>query len=116
MNENLSGRSTQEPTIFIGRWTVKIMYSLQEGPQRHGRLRRRLGNASQRMLTRTLRNLESAGLVTRQVLRSKPVAVEYSLTKLGRTFIVPLASICRWADRHHKELSAIVRLHKTGSK
>src|SRR5262245_3167632 len=39
------------------------------------------------MLTRTLRNLESSGLIARRVTTSKSIAVEYSLTKPGRTFI-----------------------------
>jgi DNA-binding HxlR family transcriptional regulator len=97
-------------TIFIGRWTAKILSSLKERPHRHGELRRRLGSVSQRMLTRTLRNLESTGLIERRVTRSRSIAVEYSLTKLGRTFIAPLTSICRWANHNNKELSAVVRL------
>ena len=112
MKDRLGRGSEMVPTLFIGKWTVKILYSLKKGPQRHGRLRRGLGNISQRMLTRTLRNLESVGLIARQVTRSKSVAVEYSLTKLGRTFIIPLSSICRWANRHHKELRAIARFSK----
>jgi len=107
MKDILSQGSEIVPTIFIGKWTVKIMYSLRQRPQRHGQLRRSLGGVSQRMLTKTLRNLESSGLIARQVTRSKSVAVEYSLTKLGRTFIIPLGSICRWANRHHKELRAL---------
>ena len=113
MRDRLGGGSEVLPTLFIGKWTVKIMYSLKKRPQRHGQLRRGLGSISQRMLTRTLRNLESAGLITREVTRTRSVAVEYSLTKLGRTFIIPLGSICRWANRHGKELSAVVRLQKT---
>jgi len=112
MKEKPGLASVTLPTLFIGKWTVKIMYSLKEKPHRHGQLRRRLGNVSQRMLTRTLRNLESAGLISRHITRSKSVAVEYSLTKLGRTFITPLSGICGWADRHHTELNAIVRLRK----
>lgn len=104
-------RSTDVPTIFIGKWTVKIVDSLIHGARRHGQLRRDLGNISQRMLTRTLRNLERSGLIARQVTGSKSLAVEYSLTALGRTFVVPLNGVCRWADRHDKELSAVVRLH-----
>lgn len=103
------------PTLYIGKWTVEIIYSLKEKPYRHGQLRRRLGNVSQRMLTRTLRNLESAGLIARQVTRSNSIAVEYSLTKLGKTFIVPLSSVCRWANRHNKELS-VTRLLKSHEK
>lgn len=97
-------------TIFIGKWTVKILYLLREHPHRHGQLRRRLGNISQRMLTRTVRNLESGGLISRQGTQSNTVAVEYALTRLGKTFIVPLGSLCRWADQHGKALSATVRL------
>ena len=58
-------------SIFIGRWTPRILFSLRERPYRHGQLRRRLGRASQRMMTRTLRNLESAGLIARRVTQSK---------------------------------------------
>jgi len=97
-------------TIYIGKWTAPILSSLREKPHRHGQLRRRLGSVSQRILTRTLRNLESAGLIARRVTRSKSVAVEYSLTPIGRAFVRPLASMCQWANRYHKELSATVRL------
>jgi DNA-binding HxlR family transcriptional regulator len=116
MKKKLGPESKMVSTIFIGRWTAKILSSLKERPHRHGELRRRLGSVSQRMLTRTLRNLESTGLIARRVTRSKSIAVEYSLTKLGRTFIAPLTSICRWANNNHKELSAVVRLLETNQK
>jgi len=45
------------------------------------------------MLTRTLSNLESAGLIARRVTQSKAITVEYSLTKLGRTIIAPLGYV-----------------------
>jgi DNA-binding HxlR family transcriptional regulator len=65
------------------------------------------------MLTRTLRRLESAGLIARRVAQAKPAAVEYSLTKPGRTIIAPLRDMCRWARRYRKEVSAEVRLHES---
>jgi DNA-binding HxlR family transcriptional regulator len=94
--------------IFIGRWTPKVLFSLKERPHRHGELRRHLGSVSQRMLTRTLRNLESAGLIARRVTGSRAIAVEYSLTQLGRTIIAPLRGMCRWARRYFREVSADV--------
>jgi DNA-binding HxlR family transcriptional regulator len=97
-------------TIYIGKWTVSVLSSLGEKPYRHGELRRHLGSVSQRILTRTLRNLESAGLIKRCVTRSKSVAVEYSLTPVGKTFMKPLTNICRWANRYDKQLSATIRL------
>jgi len=97
-------------SIFIGKWTPKILLSLNEGPYRHGQLRRRLESVSQRMLTRNLRNLESTGLIARRVTRSNVIAVEYSLTRLGRTLIVPLGGMCRWAKRYRRKVTAEVHL------
>jgi DNA-binding HxlR family transcriptional regulator len=76
--------SRMVPAIFFGRWTPKVLFSLKEKPDRHGQLRRNVGSVSQRMLTRTLRKL---ALIARRVTRSKAIAVEYSLTRLGRTLI-----------------------------
>jgi DNA-binding HxlR family transcriptional regulator len=100
--------SKTSPPIFIGRWTPKILFSLKEKPHRHGELRRHLGSVSQRMLTRTLRNLEATGLIARRVTSSKAIAVEYSLTRLGMTIITPLAAMCRWAKRYGRDVSADV--------
>jgi DNA-binding HxlR family transcriptional regulator len=94
-------QETKTPSpIFIGRWTPKVLFSLKERPHRHGELRRHLGSVSQRMLTRTLWNLESTGLIARRVTGSKAIAVEYSLTQPGRTVIAPLEGMCRWAKRY----------------
>jgi DNA-binding HxlR family transcriptional regulator len=110
---NTTQESKVASSIFIGRWTPKVLFSLEERPYRHGQLRRRLGSVSQRMLTRTLRNLESAGLITRRVTKSKAIAVEYSLTHLGKTIIAPLGGMCRWAKRYRRNVSAEVRLRET---
>jgi DNA-binding HxlR family transcriptional regulator len=85
-------------SIYIGKWTPKVLFSLNDRPYRHGRLRRRIGSVSQRMLTRTLRNLESTGLIVRYVTGTKAIAVEYSLTQLGRTLIVPLKECAAGRD------------------
>ena len=53
-------------------------------------------------------DLESAGLIARHVTQSKAIAVEYSLTELGRTIIAPLRGMCRWAKRYLREVSADV--------
>lgn len=106
-------QTTMAPTIFIGRWTPRIVFSLQERPYRHGELRRRVGSISQRMLTRTLRHLEATGLAARRVTGSNAVSVEYSLTRLGRTLVTPLKGMCRWARRYERDVTADVRLPKT---
>ena len=110
---NMTRESKIASSIFIGRWTPKILFSLSDRPYRHGQLRRQLGSVSQRMLTRTLRNLESAGLITRRVTQAKAITVEYSLTQLGRTIIAPLLGMCRWAKRYRKDVSSQVRLRES---
>ena len=107
----IKGSNVMKP-IFIGRWTPKVLFSLQEKPYRHGELRRRLQGVSQRMLTRTLRSFESSGLIARNETSSKPLAVEYSLTQPGKTIIAPLRGICRWAKRFRMKVSAGVHLQE----
>ena len=109
---NATQESKVASSIFIGRWTPKVLFSLEARPYRHGQLRRQLGSVSQRMLTRTLRNLEAAGLIARRVTKSKAIAVEYSLTLRGKTIIAPLGGMCRWAKRYRKDVSADVRIRE----
>lgn len=107
---NVNQESKMARSLFIGRWTPKILFSLHHRPYRHGQLKRRVGIVSQRMLTRTLRKLESTGLITRRVTASKTVAVEYSLTAAGKTIIAPLGGMCRWAKRHGRRVTAEVTI------
>lgn len=107
---NRRATSNAVSPIFIGRWTTEILFSLKEKPYRHGQLLRRLPSVSQRMLTRTLRSLESTRLIARSEAGPDARTVEYSLTQLGKTFIAPLGSMCQWARQHRKEITAELRL------
>jgi DNA-binding HxlR family transcriptional regulator len=83
---------------LASKWRVLIIYALLVGPQRHAQLRRRVSGITQKVLTETLRDMESDGLVQRRVLKEDPPQhVEYALTALGRTLQEPLAAICSWA-------------------
>ncbi|WP_329080269.1 MULTISPECIES: winged helix-turn-helix transcriptional regulator [unclassified Streptosporangium] len=86
---------------FAAKWRVLVIYALLAGPQRHAELRRRLPGITQKVLTETLRAMESDGLVERRVLKeTAPQHVEYLLTDLGKTLREPLAAICDWAAAH----------------
>jgi DNA-binding HxlR family transcriptional regulator len=86
---------------LAAKWRVMLIYALLAGPQRHAQLRRRLPGITQKMLTETLRAMESDGLVERVVLKdTAPQHVEYALTALGKTLQEPLAAICAWALDH----------------
>jgi DNA-binding HxlR family transcriptional regulator len=110
MEMNTTGRAKAIPPIFVGKWTTNILFALNERASRHGQLKRRLRGVSQRMLTRTLRNLESARLIERRSPELERRVVRYSLTELGRGFIRPLTSMCDWARQHDKNVSAEVRM------
>jgi DNA-binding HxlR family transcriptional regulator len=97
-----NGRAKAIPPIFVGQWTTNILFALNERASRHGQLKRRLRGVSQRMLTRTLRNLESARLIERRSSESGRRVVRYCLTELGRGFIRSLTSMCDWARQHDK--------------
>jgi DNA-binding HxlR family transcriptional regulator len=60
------------------------------------------------MMTRTLRNLELAGLIARRETKSKIMTVEYPLTRAGKTIIAPLRGMCHWAKRYRRLVSADV--------
>lgn len=83
------------------KWSTLIVIELANRPYRFGELRRTLKDISQRMLTQSLRNLQESGLVHREVFPTNPPSVEYSLTPLGRSFLVPLVALVRWADENH---------------
>jgi DNA-binding HxlR family transcriptional regulator len=88
------------------KWSALIIGLLAERPHRFGELRRKIGGISQKMLTQTLRSLQSDGLVSRRAIATVPVTVEYSLTPLGETLVAPLASIRDWAEEHIEDILA----------
>src|SRR5947199_673445 len=94
-------RAVSEVLARVGdKWTVLVVTVLGEGPKRFNELRKALGSISQRMLTLTLRGLERDGLVTRTVFPTIPPKVEYELTPLGRSLLVPVSGIGLWARQN----------------
>lgn len=88
------------------KWTVLVVTTLADGSKRFNELRREIPTVSQRMLTLTLRNLERDGLVSRTVTPSIPPRVDYELTGLGRSLVVPLHAIEQWALAHVTDIHA----------
>jgi DNA-binding HxlR family transcriptional regulator len=82
------------------KWTVLVIRMLGDGPMRFNALRREIGDISQKMLSATLRSLERDGFVTRTVAPTTPPQVEYALTDLGRSLLVPVGELARWTIAH----------------
>jgi DNA-binding HxlR family transcriptional regulator len=88
------------------KWSILVIVLLGKKPHRFNELHRGIETISQRMLTRTLRGLEEDGLVHRRVFPTNPPAVEYSLTPLGRSLLVPLSALADWAVEHRPHIAA----------
>lgn len=82
------------------KWSVLIITALAQRPHRFGELKRDIADISQRMLTQTLRDLQADGLVEREVFPTTPPSVEYRLSPMGRSFLVPLSAMVDWAFEH----------------
>ena len=94
------------------RWSVLILHELEAGTLRFGELKARISDVSQRMLALTLRRLEEDGLVMREVYPVIPPRVDYSLTRLGRSLLVPLQAMVRWAETNHAAVRKARRAYR----
>jgi DNA-binding HxlR family transcriptional regulator len=77
-----------------------VLYHLFEGTLRFNEIRRRLPNATQRMLTNQLRELEADGLIIRKIYPQVPPKVEYSLSTRGQTLKPVIKALKAWGDAH----------------
>lgn len=84
---------------LIGRrWAGAIIRALLPGPARYCELSETIPDISDRMLAERLRELESEGIVTRTVVPSSPIRIEYELTAKGRALEESVTAIARWAE------------------
>nr|WP_256124585.1 helix-turn-helix domain-containing protein [Pseudomonas yamanorum] len=79
------------------RWSLGIVHLLGvNGRLRHAEIGRRMEGVTQRMLTRTLRQLERDGLVLRHDFQEVPPKVEYQLSELGKQLLVHMIPLWTW--------------------
>ncbi|WP_430461063.1 winged helix-turn-helix transcriptional regulator [Thalassolituus sp. LLYu03] len=86
--------------LFGGKGKGMILYHLLNGELRFNELKRRMGQITQRMLTKQLRELELVGLVHREVFPEVPPHVEYSLTPMGQSLSPVLLALKEWGEVH----------------
>ena len=81
------------------KWTLLVLDALEEGGElRFNELRRRISGVSQKMLTKTLRQLERDGLVTRRLYPEIPPRVEYRLTARGASLNQATCAMWLWVE------------------
>lgn len=83
------------------KWSMLVLITLNaNGTMRFSDIHKTIGDISQRMLTVTLRTLESDGLIERKVYAEVPPRVEYYLTDTGGTLIPHIEGLVGWALEH----------------
>ena len=86
------------------KWTIMILTVICPKPSRFNEIKRRLDGITHKSLADALKRLERNGLVTRTVLPTAPIGVEYAITPLGLSLRPSFEALCGWALAHGDEL------------
>lgn len=99
INENCPVHRTLE--LLNGKWRTHIIYELCKHPSmRFGELKKAYPHITNTMLTNTLRDLESLGIIHREQFNEIPPHVEYSLTEKGRKLLPVFLEISKWGEEN----------------
>ncbi|MDH0748835.1 helix-turn-helix transcriptional regulator [Pseudomonas sp. GD03842] len=98
---------------IANKWSVLILTVICTRPSRFNAIKRRLGGITHKALTEALRRLERNGLVTRTVITSSPIAVEYAITPLGCSLQKPFSALFEWAVEYQSAVEQAQRAFDT---
>ncbi|WP_212744860.1 winged helix-turn-helix transcriptional regulator [Hymenobacter jeollabukensis] len=87
----------QAVMLLADKWTLLVLLALLPGVKRTSDLLRQIDGISPKMLTQTLKKLEAAGIIARQVYPMVPPKVEYRLTETGQELEEVLARLYDWS-------------------
>lgn len=87
-------------------WTLLVLSALHGRTLRFNELSREIADISKQMLSRTLRRMEEDGFLIRTVYAEVPPRVEYRLSPLGQSLLVPMQALMLWADENHPGIRA----------
>lgn len=84
--------------IIGGKWAMPIIYILSKGKMRFKEIERSIDGINTRMLVKELKNMESNGILTREVFATVPPMVEYTLTAKGQKLLPSIISLHSWGQ------------------
>src|ERR1700730_4428268 len=84
------------------KWKPMVVNALKRGPLRFGELRRRTPEATRKVITEQLRELEEDGIIARKAFGQRWERVEYELTAYGRTLVPVLTLMAKWGKKNKK--------------
>ena len=100
LTDNCPVEATLE--LIGGKYKALILWHLSESTLRFSELRKVIKNATPKMLTQQLRELEAQKLINREVFPIIPPRVEYSLTELGHSLMPILVAMRDWGAKYMK--------------
>ena len=87
------------------KWSLLVLYTLEQHEVlRFNDLWRQIPDISQKMLTQTLRHLESDGIISRELFAEVPPKVEYRLTERGKSLMPHLDALLTWGIKHFSDI------------
>ena len=92
--------------VIGGKYKAQIIYELMHGTKRYSEIQKALPQATPRMLSKQLKELEEDGVVNRVLFPVVPPKTEYSLTDMGQTLVPIVDALCKWGD-HYFELAGL---------
>lgn len=87
-------------SLIGSKWKLLIIRNLLVRPWRFNELKRNLEGISQKVLTDTLRSMETDGIINRTVCQEKPPRVEYSLSELGESMRPVIQAMETWGTEY----------------
>lgn len=84
--------------IIGGKWSMPIIYHLSKGKLRFKEIERNVEGINTRMLVKELKNMETNGIITREVFATVPPTVEYTLTLKGKKLLPSISSLYKWGQ------------------
>jgi DNA-binding HxlR family transcriptional regulator len=98
---------------IANKWTVLILSVLCTQPARFNDLKRRLDGITHKALSEALKRLERNGLVSRKILPTQPIGVEYTITDLGCSLRDPFAALYNWSLANGSAMEKAQRAYDT---
>jgi DNA-binding HxlR family transcriptional regulator len=86
--------------VIDGKWKPILVNALKAGPLRFGQLRREAPEATKKVLTAQLRELEKDEIICRKNFEEGEEHLRYALTTYGRTLVPILTHVARWGAAH----------------
>ena len=100
--------------VLYGKWKMRLLWFINQGHKRPSELQRKIPDASRRVLTIQLKELEDHELIKKKIYPVVPPKVEYSLTEFGKSLIPVISVLGNWGDKNEKRLRNVI-LKRPGS-